>query len=499
MKIWLFVFMLISVTFNYNAELSSASSSSSNSIPQLSNLTQMQSCILKNKTEAIYLINQAIYLIRENIRLGYSLKFHLILKLTHKLKIFRFICKLRKIINYIEDHQFIKAFKELKKIQCSNFLLNDIFAIDYEPILNKLENINEQYTKKFSSLINNKYKIPDEMVEQIISYLRPDGCEPIKILKKDTANNTDGHTDGIRSLKYSIDGKWLASGSCDNTVKIWDTTDYNCVQTLTGHTDWVHSVSFSNNSLYLATGSYDNTVKIWRCPNKAKNEDGETSKWECIQTLTQHSSWINCVSFSHNGRLLATASEDSTIKIWRCPSEVESEDEDTSNWSCIKTLNKKTYNTAICINFSHDDKFLVAGLLDHSIKKWRIGGWENAEIYRSHSSCINSIKFSPNDTLLASGAEDNYIFVWNTTDNTIKTLMHEDQINGLSFSKNGKLLISGSNDETIKLWDTKNFNCLQTLHAHGDWIQSVAFSVDSKIFATGAGDSSIIIWKRSLG
>jgi hypothetical protein len=85
----------------------------------------------------------------------------------------------------------------------------------------------------------------------------------------------EGHDGFVTSVAFSNDGKRLASGSHDKTVKIWDATSGACLQTLEGHDDWVTSVVFSNDRQRLATGSADNTVKIWDATSGA-----------CLQTLS---------------------------------------------------------------------------------------------------------------------------------------------------------------------------------------------------------------------
>ncbi|KAL7904026.1 hypothetical protein GGI35DRAFT_247022 [Trichoderma velutinum] len=114
-----------------------------------------------------------------------------------------------------------------------------------------------------------------------------------------------GHSEGVRSVAFSADGRYLASGSRDRTIKMWDATTGKEQQTLKGHSDWVWSVAFSADGRYLASGSDDKTIKIW---------DATTGKE--LQTLKGHSYSVWSVAFSADGRYLASGSEDKTIKIW---------------------------------------------------------------------------------------------------------------------------------------------------------------------------------------
>ncbi|KAF6806138.1 hypothetical protein CPLU01_15929 [Colletotrichum plurivorum] len=88
----------------------------------------------------------------------------------------------------------------------------------------------------------------------------------------------EGHSNGVLSVAFSRDGRQLASGSYDNTVKLWDTATGQCQQTLEGHSNYVRSVAFSPDGRQLASGSHDNTVKLW-----------DTATGQCQQTLEGHS------------------------------------------------------------------------------------------------------------------------------------------------------------------------------------------------------------------
>ena len=117
-----------------------------------------------------------------------------------------------------------------------------------------------------------------------------------------------GHSDTVYSVSFSPDGTKVASGSRDNTVKLWDVTSGECLQTLEGHSLYVNSVSFSPDGTKVASGSSDETVKLW-----------DVTSGECLQTLEGHSDYVKSVSFSPDGTKVALGSWDDTIKIWVDP------------------------------------------------------------------------------------------------------------------------------------------------------------------------------------
>ncbi|MGB4267669.1 MAG: PDZ domain-containing protein, partial [Spirochaetota bacterium] len=113
------------------------------------------------------------------------------------------------------------------------------------------------------------------------------------------------HDDDVLSVAFSPNGELLASGSLDNTVKLWNIIDKTCIATLKGHEKDVKSVAFSPDGKLLASGSRDKTIKLW-------NVAGKT----CIATLAGHEEEVYSVAFSPDGKLLASGSADNTIKLW---------------------------------------------------------------------------------------------------------------------------------------------------------------------------------------
>ncbi|KAH8659477.1 hypothetical protein BGZ61DRAFT_523576 [Ilyonectria robusta] len=126
----------------------------------------------------------------------------------------------------------------------------------------------------------------------------------------------EGHDNSVMSMAFSADGQRLASGSWDNTVKVWDAATGACVQTLEGHDHWVMSVAFSADGQRLASGSHDNTVKVW---------DAATGAY--VQTLEGHGDVVRSVAFSADGQWLASGSGDKTVKVW-----------DAATGACVQTL-----------------------------------------------------------------------------------------------------------------------------------------------------------------
>jgi WD40 repeat protein len=157
-----------------------------------------------------------------------------------------------------------------------------------------------------------------------------------------------GYTSDVWSVAFSPDGRLLASGSNDKTIKLWEVASGSLVRTLSGHTDWVRSVAFSPDGRLLASGSYDDTIKLW-----------EVASGREVRTLTGHTGWVWSMAFSPDGRLLASGSNDKTIKLW-----------DVASGREVRTLTGHT-NWVNSVAFSPDGRLLASGSYKE-IRLWDI-------------------------------------------------------------------------------------------------------------------------------
>jgi len=295
-------------------------------------------------------------------------------------------------------------------------------------------------------------------------------------------NRLEGHTDTVWGVIFSPDGKFLASGSRDQSVKLWR-PDGTLLQTLKGHSDAVTSVSFSPDGQSLASASLDKTVKIWRKNPTTGEFDPQPSK-----TLSGQGDWVYSVSFSPDGELLATASKDKTIKIWR------------KDGNLVKIL-KGHQGEVNWVSFSPDGQFIASASEDKTVKIWQRDG-TLVETLSEHQQGVTFVTFSPDGNLLASTGRDKTVKLWRRERSSkdswafrpYKTLQqHTGTVWSLSFSTDGEKLASASEDNTIKLWSITG-TLLKTFKGHNDAVTSVAFSPDNKLLVSGSYDKSVKLW-----
>ncbi|MDZ8050906.1 MAG: protein kinase domain-containing protein [Aulosira sp. ZfuVER01] len=291
-----------------------------------------------------------------------------------------------------------------------------------------------------------------------------------------------GHSSDVNSVAFAADGVTLASGSDDNTIKLWNLGTQKEIRTLKGHSQWIWTVAFSPDGKTLASGSADKTIKLWN-----------VSTGKEIRTLKEHTDGITAIAFSPDGKTLASASLDKKIKLWNLS---------TGKVSRTLTGNSQAVSA---IAFSPDGITLASGSWDKKIKLWNVATGKEIRTFVGHSQLILSVAFSPDGMTLASGSKDKTIKLWNmVTGETIRTLKgHTDKVNsvaylpkvGASKTLSSTTLVSGSSDNTIKLWDTITGKEIRTLKRDSGYIYSVATSPDGKTIASGGSAENIIkIW-----
>ncbi|KAF3886951.1 MULTISPECIES: nSTAND1 domain-containing NTPase [Nostocales] len=217
-----------------------------------------------------------------------------------------------------------------------------------------------------------------------------------------------------------------------------------------------------------------------------------------INRLQSHAQQVNAVSFSPGGKLLASASDDSTIKIW------------SAEGKLISTFPAQQ-DRVTSIAFSPDGKFLASASTDRTIKIYSIDG-KLVEILTGHSDIVTSVSFSPNvttslvsqsqkvkqrgDFIIASASRDKTVKLWRMNGKLIKTWnAHNGWVNSVSFSPDGKFLVSGGEDNIVKLWNVADGQLMRTFSGHTDRVTRVKFSPDGKTIASASGDRTINLWK----
>ena len=271
-----------------------------------------------------------------------------------------------------------------------------------------------------------------------------------------------GHAALVLSVAFSPDGKMLASGSFDNTVKLWNLATGQELRTFEGHKQYVNSVAFSPDGKTLASGSYDGTVRLW---NPTTGQD--------LRLLRSHTKLAGAVAFNPDGKILASGSFD--VIMWNPATGQE-----------LRTL--RGHDRSVhSVAFSPDGKMLAAGsYYDNAVILWNPATGQELRLLRSHTKLAGAVVFSPDGKMLASGGFD--VILWNpATGQELRTLRgHKNKVASVAFSPDGRILASASYDSTVKLWDPATGQEFRTPKLPGCAYSSVAFSLDGRMLASGS-------------
>lgn len=299
-------------------------------------------------------------------------------------------------------------------------------------------------------------------------------------------------SDKVSDVSFSPDGTIIAS-SWGSMVHLWNAADGMPLRSLQGHTAWVNGLAFSPDGEILASGSDDWSVRLWRVA------DGKP-----VRDMRRHTYCVHDVDFSADGRTVASVSGpfDGTARIWRA-----------SDGDMLHTLEHRQampdpwgelrMETVWSAAFSPDGEIVATGSWDSqgNVRMWRLSDGSLIRTLK-HSDWVYEVAFSPDGQLLASatGKHAQEVRLWYVENGAPYLSLGGNLgefISSVAFSPDGQLLASGSGARgrgTVRVWSVGDGALLHTLPAHSDWVWSVAFSPDGKLLASGSRDGTVRLW-----
>ena len=274
-----------------------------------------------------------------------------------------------------------------------------------------------------------------------------------------------GHTNWVGGIAFKDNGT-LISGGADDTLRAWDVT--------TGRQRWEKDVGNtviavalpSRNPHFIAYGGWANYSIRMRY-----SDDGD---WR--GDVSGHTGVVASLAFKPNSYLLASGSEDKTIRIWDVG--------DNTNLRHVRTLRGHT-DWVGSVAWSPDGKTLASTSADGTVRLWNPDNGINFAVLRGHTEEVMCVAWSPDGRILASGSKDKTVRLWNPdTHGTLRVLRgHTEWASALAFSPNGQTLASGSADRTIRLWNPNTGAHKATLKGGYNNVTTLAFSPNGQILA----------------
>ncbi|MBD2295670.1 AAA-like domain-containing protein [Anabaena sphaerica FACHB-251] len=270
----------------------------------------------------------------------------------------------------------------------------------------------------------------------------------------------------VQSIAFSPDGKLLAIGMNDGNLGLWNLAEEK-LTIIKAHKLNIYKVIFTPDGKKLVTGSFDGTAILWSRNGKK------------LVTFNRGKDAVRGLAISPDGKFLATGGNNKKIEIWSLDGR--------------KINSFEGQYSVIAITFNPDGKTIAAASWDKVVKMWSLDGKDLGTLER-HQQAIWAIAWSPDGKILATGSLDSSVKLWQL-ENPLLTVLRGHQLNltEAAITPNGKIIATTGWDYVINLWQP-NGTLLRSLKGHENGVTSVLFSPDGKYLVTASYDKTIKIW-----
>lgn len=286
----------------------------------------------------------------------------------------------------------------------------------------------------------------------------------------------EGHQGIIRAV-FFISKQQAVSAAEDGTLKLWDLESCECLHTFEGHTSPIYTATFIAERMQVISGSADGILKIWDLQNR-----------EFIYSFQAHKSSINAIAVYCEEMQAISASSDKTFKLW-----------DLENKKCISTF-KGHSGSVYAVAILTTQRQIISTSADRTIKLWDLQKCKCLYTFKGHKGSVYSITLYADQTRFISSSSDKTLKLWNLQKKDCElTLKDNDWANDIAIIPSYEHLIVASDDYTLKLWSLKDEKCEVAIEGHNSAVTALVMTTDGKYVLSSSEDKTVKLWNLSNG
>lgn len=282
--------------------------------------------------------------------------------------------------------------------------------------------------------------------------------------------------------------QFLAVATNSKHIKLYDIENHMNCNIVTGHKDTVMSLSTPGSSNLLLSAGKDYSIFLWQL-------DKDNANLKCLaKNVSSHTATIGCISFGFNcSTIFASVCQSGSMKVWTLLSKPKQEDYQFSVKYAAVAHDKEVNS----VSFSPNNKIIATASQDKTAKLWSADSHSIIGTLRGHTRGVWSVRFSPTDQIVLTTSSDCSLRLWSLSNlSCLKRLEQTSTVLRAEFIDHGKYILSSGSDGLLKLWNIKTNACIQTLDEHEDRVWSLAIASNTqKYFFSAAADSKLIKWK----
>jgi len=300
------------------------------------------------------------------------------------------------------------------------------------------------------------------------------GCARTNLRTAWCASTFEGHTDSVRSVTLSADGRLALSGSHDKTLRLWEAATGRCVCIFEGHTDSVSSVSLSADNRWALSGSDDTTLRLW-----------EVATGRCVRVFNGHAGSVKTACLSANNRWVLSGSFDCTSRLWEVA---------TDRW--VRAFGGLQTHVVSSVMLSADGRWALSGSYGTTLRLWDVATGQCVRAFDGHAGSISKVVLSSDGRWALSGSSDHTIRLWEiATGKCVRIFEGYVDISSVALTTDSRWVLSGDYDHTIRLWEVATGQCVRSLEGHAGCITSVGLSADGRWVLSGSSDKTVRLWE----